>query len=58
MLEITWNGSKPLKLSGGTERRFIEDNDTVIIKGWAEKDNVRIGFGDCTTKILSALSQE
>jgi fumarylacetoacetase len=58
MLEITWNGSKPLKLAGGTERRFIEDNDIIIIKGWAEKDNVRIGFGDCTTKILSALSQE
>jgi fumarylacetoacetase len=52
MLELTWNGTKPIKLSDGTERKFIEDNDTVIMQGWAEKDGVRIGFGECVTKIL------
>jgi len=54
LLELTWNGTKPIKLSDGTERKFIEDNDTVILQGWAEKDGVRIGFGECVTKILPA----
>jgi len=54
MLELTWNGSKPLVMPDGTEHRFLEDNDTVIMKGWAEKDGVRVGFGDCMTKILPA----
>ncbi len=44
MLEITWNGTKPIHLSDGSERKFIEDNDTMIMRGWAEKDGLRIGF--------------
>lgn len=52
MLELSWNGQKPLNMPDGTERRFIEDGDTVIIKGFAEKDGVRIGFGECKGKIL------
>ncbi len=54
MLEITWNGSRPVKLNDGSERKFIQDNDTIIMRGWAEKDGLRIGFGECTTKILPA----
>jgi fumarylacetoacetase len=54
MLELSWNGQKPLHMPDGTERRFIEDGDTVIIKGVAEKDGVRIGFGECSGKILPA----
>ncbi len=54
MLEITWNGTKPIQISDGTERRFIGDNDTMIMRGWAEKDGLRIGFGECKTKILPA----
>jgi fumarylacetoacetase len=54
MLEITWNGTRPVKLKDGSERKFIEDNDTIIMRGWAEKDGLRIGFGECTTKILPA----
>ncbi|HLW31984.1 MAG TPA: fumarylacetoacetase [Aequorivita sp.] len=57
MLELTWRGEKPLKLSDGTERKFIEDNDTVILKGYCKKDNVRIGFGECRTKLLPAIQQ-
>jgi fumarylacetoacetase len=41
-------------LPDGTERKFIQDNDTVIIRGFAEKNGVRIGFGDCSGKILPA----
>ncbi len=55
LLELTWNGQKPLHLSDGTERKFLEDGDTVIIKGHAEKDGVRIGFGECSGTILKAL---
>lgn len=55
MLELTWNGQKPLSMPNGTERKFIEDNDIVLIKGFAEKNGVRIGFGECKTKILPAL---
>ena len=54
MLELSWNGQKALTMPDGTERKFIEDGDTVIIKGLAEKDGVRIGFGECKGKILPA----
>lgn len=52
MLELSWNGSKPLKLSNGEERVFIEDNDTVIIRGYCQNDEVRVGFGEVSTKLL------
>ena len=55
MLELSWNGQKPLTMPDGSERRFIEDGDTVIIKGLAEKEGVRIGFGECKGRILPAL---
>lgn len=55
MLELSWKGTKPIKLSDGTERKFAQDNDTMIMKAWSEKDGIRIGFGECTTKVLPAL---
>jgi fumarylacetoacetase len=54
MLELAWKGTKPIKLSDGTERKFVEDGDTVIMRGFAEKDGVRIGFGEVKTKVLPA----
>jgi fumarylacetoacetase len=54
MLEITWRGTKPIQLKNGTERKFINDHDTVIIRGYCEKDGVKIGFGDCKAKVLPA----
>ena len=54
MLELTWKGSKPLKLNDGSERKFINDNDTITMKGFAKNEKVRIGFGEVTTKILPA----
>lgn len=54
MLELTLNGSKPLSMPDGSKRKFLEDHDTVILKGCAEKNGIRIGFGDCVTKILPA----
>lgn len=55
MLELTWNGQRPMHLADGTERKFINDGDTVVLRGHAEKDGVRIGFGECKGKILPAL---
>lgn len=55
MLELSWRGTKPLKMNDGTERKFINDNDTVIIRGYCEKDNIRVGFGEATGKVLPAL---
>ncbi len=54
MLEISWRGSKPVKMNDGSERKFINDGDTVIMRGWCEKDGVRIGFGEANGKILPA----
>lgn len=52
LLELSWKGSKPINFKDGTIRRFLEDNDTVIFKGYATKNGLRIGFGECVTKIL------
>jgi fumarylacetoacetase len=53
LLELTWNGTRPLTLAGGGSRTFLEDGDTVIFRGYAEKDGVRIGFGSCTGQIVN-----
>ena len=55
MLELTWRGTEPLTLSDGTERKFINDNDTVIMRGHAEKDGMRVGFGEVSGKVLAAM---
>lgn len=52
MLELAWKGTKPVKMSDGTERKFINDGDTVIMRGHAEKDGVRVGFGEVKSLIL------
>lgn len=56
LLEITWNATKPLTLSNGEQRTFIQDGDTVIMKGYCEKDGLRIGFGEVSGKILPAIN--
>ena len=54
MLEISWKGTKTVPMKDGSERKFIKDNDTVIMRGYAEKDGVRIGFGEVAAKVLPA----
>ena len=54
MLELSWRGQNPVKLSDGSTRKFINDGDTVILKGYCENDQVRIGFGECSGKVLPA----
>jgi fumarylacetoacetase len=41
-------------MNDGTERKFILDNDTVIMRGHSEKEGVRVGFGEVFTKVLPA----
>lgn len=52
MLELTWNGKNPIKMKDGTERKFINDNDTVIMKGFCKTNEIRIGFGEVSSKLL------
>jgi len=54
MLELSWRGAKPLPMSDGTERKFLQDGDTVKMTGFAEKNGVRIGFGKVESEILPA----
>jgi fumarylacetoacetase len=54
MLELTWRGAKPLKLSNGETRKWLEDGDTLSITGWCEGDGFRVGFGEVSGKILPA----
>lgn len=54
MLELAWKGTKPITLNDGTERKFINDNDTVIMRAYCQNENIRIGFGECVGKILPA----
>ena len=60
LLEMTWNGANPLTLSDGSTRQFIEDGDELTLRGWAQGQTYRVGFGLCRGKILPALpvSQE
>lgn len=53
LLELTWRGKNPVKV-GAVERTFIEDHDSVIIRGYGSKEDVRVGFGVCETTILPA----
>lgn len=52
MLELSWNGQKPLVMADKTERTFLKDGDSVVIRGFAKKNGIRIGFGECSGKIL------
>ncbi len=54
MLELAWRGTKPVKLNDGSERKFINDNDTVTMYAYCENNGVRIGFGKCEGKLLPA----
>ncbi len=55
MLELSWRGTKPLKMADGSERKFIQDGDAIIMRGAAEKDGVRVGFGEVTGRVLPAI---
>ncbi|MGC6428887.1 MAG: fumarylacetoacetase [Flavobacteriales bacterium] len=55
MLELSWKGTKPLMMPDGSQRKFINDGDQVIMKAYSQNENVRIGFGEVKTKINPAI---
>lgn len=57
LLELTWEGEKPIKMQDGSERTFINDYDTVIMRGHCEKDGTRIGFGEICTQLLPVFTK-
>jgi fumarylacetoacetase len=54
MLELAWRGTRPLVLPDGSERKFLLDGDTVIMRGYGERNGVRIGFGEVRGTVLPA----
>ena len=52
MLEISWKGTKPLPMPDGTQRKFIQDGDSVIFKGHASYGKYNVGFGELISKVL------
>jgi hypothetical protein len=57
LLELTWNGREPLKLDGGDLRTFLEDGDTLAIKGFCKSTGYRVDFGVCVGRIIPALPE-
>lgn len=55
LLEMSHGGKKAIKLSSGVERRFIEDGDRITMRGFAQTEGKRVGFGKVTAKILPAI---
>jgi fumarylacetoacetase len=54
LLEISWNGTEPIELPGGEKRTFLEDGDSLVMRGWCQGDGYRIGFGEVEGTIVPA----
>lgn len=54
MLELCWKGTRPITLSDNSERIFIHDKDTIVMKACATKGELKVGFGECSTTLLPA----
>ncbi len=55
LLELCWHKTKPLQLPSGETRAYLEDGDTVIMRGWCQGEGYRVGFGECRAKVQSAM---
>ncbi|XP_033115548.1 fumarylacetoacetase-like [Anneissia japonica] len=54
MLELSWKGTREVDLGNGVTRKFLKDNDEVILSGYCQGDGFRVGFGECSGKVLPA----
>lgn len=54
LLEISWNGTEPVELPGGIKRSFLEDGDSLVMRGWCQGNGYRVGFGEVEGTILVA----
>ena len=58
LLELSWKGTKPIKISSQEERTFLKDNDVLSLTGYSQGDGYRIGFGEVSGKILPPVLNE
>ncbi|MVT70827.1 fumarylacetoacetase [Bradyrhizobium pachyrhizi] len=54
LLEISWNGTEPVELASGVTRSFLEDGDSLVMRGWCQGDGYRVGFGEVEGTIIAA----
>jgi fumarylacetoacetase len=54
LLEISWNGTEPIELAGGVKRTFLEDGDSLVMRGWCQANGYRVGFGEVEGTIMPA----
>ncbi|MFH1339935.1 MAG: fumarylacetoacetase [Pseudomonadota bacterium] len=54
LLEISWNGTEPVELVSGVKRTFLEDGDSLVMRGWCQGDGFRVGFGEVEGTILAS----
>lgn len=54
MLELSWRGERPVKLIGGQSRTFVQDGDTIRLRGWSARNGLRVGFGEASGLVLPA----
>ena len=57
LLELCWKGERPIAFPNGEMRRFLQDGDRVTMTGWCQGDGYRVGFGECTGRILPSVEQ-
>jgi len=58
MLELSWRGERPIELTSGEQRKFLQDGDELTMTGFAQGDGYRVGFGEVTGRVLPAASLE
>ena len=54
LMEISWNATEPIALPDGGNRTFLEDGDSLILRGWCQGDGYRVGFGEVEGTIVPA----
>jgi len=57
LIELTWKGTQPIQMSSGEERKFLQDGDTIMMRGICEGEGYTIGFGEATGTIIPALDE-
>jgi len=57
LLEISWNGTEPVQLADGVVRTFLEDGDSLAMRGWCQSEGYRVGFGEVEGTILPAIER-
>jgi fumarylacetoacetase len=53
LLEITWGGKNPITFDNGNTRTFVEDGDSIVMRGFAQKDDIKVGFGALNNTVLA-----